>query len=109
MKPIICIICPNSCEITIEGEAVLGAKCKRGIQFAQQEIQEPRRTITTTIRIKNQQIPVKSKQRLPLHDIPLIMSLIKQTTFKELPTFEQELTIEGYQEPISLIVTGEGI
>lgn len=52
-----CITCPMSChlEVTINEQkevvAVCGNTCPRGIQYAHQEITDPKRMVTTTIRI----------------------------------------------------------
>ncbi|MDD4000093.1 MAG: DUF1667 domain-containing protein [Bacilli bacterium] len=55
-KEMICIVCPNSCRLlTSFDDGVLkveGAKCKRGIEFAQNEIQNPKRGLCTTVRTK---------------------------------------------------------
>jgi CxxC motif-containing protein len=63
MKEIVCIICPNSCRLQIETEPELkvsGAKCKRGVEFAEQEILNPRRSLTTTVRTIFPDYPVLS-------------------------------------------------
>lgn len=47
---ITCVLCPNGCQVTWdENNNYSGNKCPRGAKFAEQERQEPRRTITTSI------------------------------------------------------------
>ena len=54
MKKMICIVCPNSCELKIseEGEqiAVSGNMCPKGIDFAVAELTNPMRTISSTVK-----------------------------------------------------------
>jgi len=46
-----CILCPNGCRLRYEADgSISGNKCKRGIQYAQQERTDPMRTLTLTVR-----------------------------------------------------------
>ena len=41
MKNLICIVCPNGCRLHVaEDGTVSGQGCKRGVAFAQQELQD---------------------------------------------------------------------
>jgi CxxC motif-containing protein len=68
-----CIVCPIGCEGTIAFEngkikEIIGFTCQRGIDYAREEVTAPRRTLTTTIRITNGELPllpVISKTNLP--------------------------------------------
>ena len=55
MKQFTCVVCPNSCEITVEnvnGDLhVTGEGCARGRAWALQETTDPRRTIATSVRV----------------------------------------------------------
>ena len=62
VKVIRCIVCPTGCQIQaikkgseIEFE---GYTCKRGLEYAQQEYYEPKRILTTTIRVENGFLPL---------------------------------------------------
>lgn len=65
-KKLICIVCPNGCEITAETDgsgkviSVEGQSCSRGRDYAVQEMTDPRRTLTTSIRIEHGQMPLAS-------------------------------------------------
>ena len=53
-KIITCITCPIGCEMTVEFDgknfiSVGGHTCKRGEKYASDEIQNPRRTVTSTV------------------------------------------------------------
>ena len=110
-KKFICIICPQCCEFETDGTEVKGAKCKRGKEFALQEVVLPLRVITTTIRGEAKEarrmIPVKTACPLPLEDIPQIMRYIKGVRISEIPALGSRINVGGYSKPIELIVTGE--
>jgi CxxC motif-containing protein len=62
-KNYICIVCPQSCDIVLEiGETgdmtVSGNRCPRGSVYAENEYREPKRMITTTVRIDGARIPL---------------------------------------------------
>lgn len=70
-KELICIICPVGCSIkvskTIDNISIKGALCNRGIEYARQEILDPRRIVMTVIRVKNGNLPVVSvKTSIPI-------------------------------------------
>ncbi len=55
---LVCTVCPNGCALfpTYDAEGKLeikGASCKRGEAFGRDELTDPRRTLTTTLRVKN--------------------------------------------------------
>jgi len=63
VKVIRCIICPTGCEIQAkkgaEGNITFeGYTCDRGLKYAQQEYYEPKRILTTTIRVENGFLPL---------------------------------------------------
>ena len=63
-KELICIVCPNGCELTVEvhdGELkIQGASCHRGYEYAKREITNPMRTIATSVLIENGEFPLAS-------------------------------------------------
>jgi len=70
-KKLTCIICPLGCPITAEMDGnkvskISGASCKRGEAYARTELTDPRRTLTTTMRVDGAGlVPVKSNGALP--------------------------------------------
>jgi CxxC motif-containing protein len=62
MKELTCIVCPNSCSLKIEkvndAWVVTGNKCKRGENFAINEMTRPMRTISSTVRTTFKDAPV---------------------------------------------------
>jgi len=66
-KNLICIVCPIGCRLKITGTTndlnVSGNKCKKGTNYAHDEITNPMRMICTTVKIKggiHNVIPVKT-------------------------------------------------
>lgn len=64
-KEIVCVVCPSSCRITVEGDGqnitnIQGFTCKRGEEYAKTEYLAPKRTIATTIKAKDYVAPVIS-------------------------------------------------
>ena len=58
-----CIMCPMGCEMTVtleEGKfaGVTGNSCPRGARYAETEVTDPRRMLTTTVRIRGGLLPL---------------------------------------------------
>ncbi len=85
-KEITCIVCPVGClmEVIIEDGKVVevrGNECKRGVDYAHQEAIMPKRTLTTTVRVKGGLLPlapVKTHLPVPKRKIKAITELIAQ-------------------------------
>ncbi len=81
IKHFTCVICPIGCEIEVEenGEKIIslsGNMCARGKEFIVQELKEPMRVLTTTVRIKGAEfnmLPVRTDKPIPKRLIPIIM------------------------------------
>ncbi len=63
IKIIRCIVCPTGCEIKVKKGGVEkvtfdGYTCERGLEYAQQEYYEPKRILTTTMRIEKGLLPL---------------------------------------------------
>ncbi len=59
---IICTVCPNGCTVKWDEamRSYIGNKCWRGAEFAAQERTEPKRTVTTTMRVGDGKQPLVS-------------------------------------------------
>lgn len=74
---ITCIMCPNGCNMSAvknaDGEVlVTGNLCPRGIKYATEELTAPRRTVTTTVKLKDADaaaLPVKTNKTIPKEKI----------------------------------------
>jgi CxxC motif-containing protein len=59
MKNLVCIVCPRGCRLTVDeenGYAVTGNACPRGAEYGKNEILNPVRTLTTTVRIESERM-----------------------------------------------------
>jgi CxxC motif-containing protein len=80
---LICITCPVGCALDVahDGETILnvdGNTCKRGIDYAKQELTDPRRMVTTTVRVKgglHPLLPVYTSAPIPK---PRIFDLLRE-------------------------------
>lgn len=62
---IICIGCPKGCRIVVESEngtisQLSNYSCPRGKEYAREEFINPTRTLPTTVRVSNGELPVVS-------------------------------------------------
>ncbi len=86
-KEFICIICPNSCRLTIwqnndDEIQIEGYQCLRGKTYGIAEYTNPTRMIITTMKINNgilPIIPVRSQFPISKYDIKKIMKIINKT------------------------------
>lgn len=70
MKKLVCVLCPVGCPLNadIKGDRVniQGNRCKKGIDFAQEELVAPRRQITTTLRMQDGRLlAVRTQTSIP--------------------------------------------
>ncbi len=71
MKNLVCIVCPRGCRLTVDEEngfIVTGNQCPRGAEYGKNEILNPVRTLTTTVRIKSETMklcPVRTEKPIP--------------------------------------------
>ncbi len=112
-KEITCIICPIGCKIIIkkEGERLnilKGNKCKKGIEYARNEIFDPRRMLTSLIRVEGGEWPlvsVKSTDPVPKDKIFTILKEIHNTTIKA-PIKSQQVILKNVANTgINIITT----
>ena len=80
MTGLICIVCPNSCNLSIDDKLnVTGNLCARGVNYALEELQNPVRTVTSTVRISGSMLrrcPVRTRFPIPKELIPDAMRLL---------------------------------
>lgn len=85
-----CIVCPMSCLISVElddtsGEmiSISGNTCKRGENYALNELINPMRQLTSTVAIQNaryRRLPVILSSEIPKGKIFDVMECIKEVT-----------------------------
>jgi CxxC motif-containing protein len=85
-KEITCIICPIGCRLMVEYEdntilKIEGFECKKGKKYASEELLNPVRTLTTTIVVKDGEIPlvsVKTDKPIPKDKLFEVMDVISE-------------------------------
>jgi CxxC motif-containing protein len=70
IKELICISCPLGCHLSVDTEklTVTGNSCKRGESYGIDEVKNPVRVITTTVKVEgalHPVLPVKTKAPIP--------------------------------------------
>lgn len=78
-KRLICISCPIGCEITVQIEndtvsSIEGNRCPRGEAYAREELTDPKRILTTSVRVVGGNRPLVSVRT----DRPIRKGLIPQ-------------------------------
>ena len=83
-KEMICIGCPMGCYLAVDYDgkkvrSVSGNRCKVGLEYAEKEISNPERTLTTTVKVKNGHLPlvsVRTNKPIPKNKIFDAMDLL---------------------------------
>jgi CxxC motif-containing protein len=85
MEKVICTTCPKGCtlEVTRDGEMVVSILngCKRGHEYARQELTDPRRMVATTVRIDggvHPLLPVYTSAPFPKPRIPELLKTLRE-------------------------------
>lgn len=81
-----CIECPQGCRLEIEADGsrvinVAGQKCKRGAEYARQEIEAPMRTFTASVLTRGlelKMLPVRSSKSIPREKLFPAMDAVKR-------------------------------
>lgn len=76
---ITCIFCPKGCSLTVSDEGVTGNGCEKGLAFAEAELTDPLRVLTTTVRIKGRRelLPVRSDGYVFLRQMRQLVSQLR--------------------------------
>jgi len=81
----VCVVCPIGCEIDVvhDGDKIVsleGNKCEKAEEFVRQELIEPMRILTTTVRLGGARlpvIPVRTDKPVPKRLFPRIMKQLR--------------------------------
>lgn len=84
MRNMVCIVCPQGCRMTVDDSdknrvTVSGNSCKRGEEYARNEVLNPVRVITSTVKISgglHKRCPVKTDIPIPKDKIFEAISLL---------------------------------
>lgn len=82
MKDLICIMCPKGCHLKVDeehGYTVTGNRCPRGAEYGHNELKNPTRVITSTVRLRSKsacRLPVKTDGQIPKYMMKEAMRLL---------------------------------
>ena len=97
MKELTCIICPRGCHLTIDDQLnVTGNFCPRGEKYAKEEITNPKRTLTSTVKCDSSifpVVPVKTVPAIPKDKIFDCMEVVNKT-FVNVPVHIGDIIVE---------------
>ena len=90
ISDIICVTCPKGCLLQVKHEGkdvieVIGSGCQRGKEYAICELQDPRRMVASTVRVRgglHPLVPVYTQAAFPK---PLIPQLAQELRKVEVP------------------------
>jgi CxxC motif-containing protein len=84
----LCIGCPLGCRLEVEQDdktddivEVRGWSCKKGDRYGRQEHVDPRRMVTTTVRISGAvlaRLPVKTSEPIPKGQVEQVCAMLRE-------------------------------
>ena len=88
-EKVICTTCPKGCtlEVNRDGDTIVSIVngCKRGHEYARQELIDPRRMVASSVRIQgalHPLMPVYTSAPFPKPGIPELLRLLRQIEIK---------------------------
>ena len=103
MKELICITCPRGCHLQVDennGFAVTGNACPRGAVYGYNELTNPTRVVTSTVRTNSEtepRCPVKTNGAIPKGKMFEAMRLLDSVVL-ETPINSGDVVIENLFE-----------
>ena len=114
IKELICIGCPMGCQLSvqIDGEklTVSGNTCPRGADYAQKELTDPRRIVTSTVKVEGGKLPVvsvKTVTDIPKDKIFACMNALKKVTVSAPVSMGQIVLANVADTGVDVIATKE--
>lgn len=116
LRTIRCIVCPTGCEIQVkempDGEIEFeGYTCKRGLEYAKQEFYDPKRILTTTIRVNNgflPLVPVRTDKAISKDKLNDALKVIAKTEI-EAPVQCGQILIENIVEEDANLIASRNL
>ncbi len=105
IKELVCIVCPVGCTLKIEYNAddksdlnITGNKCPRGAVYGKDELVNPKRVLTTTAVIRDEnhkRIPVKTDGAIPKGLMFEAMKVVNDLRLHS-PIYRGDVLIENF-------------
>lgn len=115
-KEYTCTACPKGCKVTVEFEGdeikdISGYTCVRGKEYAKSEFHDPRRILTTTVKIKGAKyprIPVRTVEGIPKDQLNCCLDKLKDVEL-EAPVGVGDVVIENVCDTEIDVVTSRSL
>lgn len=112
-KEMICIGCPMGCYLTVDCngktiKTVDGNRCKMGLDYAEKEISNPERTLTSTVKVKNGHLPlvsVRTNKPIPKDRIFEVMELLAKSEVEAPIKIGDEILSNLFDTQASIVAT----
>lgn len=96
-RELTCIVCPRGCHLVVDDDFnVTGNSCPRGEAYGKQEVRDPRRTITSTVRCDSKLLnvcPVKTDGTVPKGKMMDVMLAINASSVS-VPVHRGDVIVE---------------
>lgn len=114
-RTLICIGCPNGCLVTVDKNqdgslSITGNTCKKGEEYARNEVTAPKRTVTSIVRVaggKNPVVSVKTKEEIPKEKIAVCMEEINRTVLKAPVSLGQTVIADVAGTGVNIVATAD--
>lgn len=113
-EKVICVTCPKGCTLTVtrEGQTIVKVDngCKRGHEYARQELTDPRRMVATSVRIKNSLhplLPVYTSAPFPKPRIPELLAILREVEINAPVSLDQTILTNVLETGIDIHASKE--
>ncbi|WP_461867000.1 DUF1667 domain-containing protein [Thermococcus sp.] len=100
----LCIRCPKGCRLKViveEGRVTVdGYECLEGKKYGEEEVKNPKRIVTSTVRILNAKyprLPVRTAEPVPKDKIPAVIDSLRNVVVKA-PVKRGQVIVENIAE-----------
>jgi len=113
-REVVCVLCPLGCKIRIELDeegnilSVSGNRCPRGKKYAEDEIKDPKRVVTTSVKVLNGEPPlasVKTDGPIPKKYIFELMKILKDVKVKAPVNIGDVVVRNIFKTNVNVVIT----
>jgi len=113
-RKVVCVLCPLGCKIRIELDeegnilSISGNKCPRGEGYAKDEIKDPKRVVTTSVKVLDGELPlasVKTDGPIPKKYIFELMKILKSVEMKAPVNVGDVVVRNIFETNVNVVIT----
>jgi len=113
-REVVCVLCPLGCKIRIELDeegnilSVSGNRCPRGKKYAEDEIKDPKRVVTTSVKVLSGELPlasVKTDGPIPKKYIFELMKILKDVKVKAPVNIGDVVVRNIFKTNVNVVIT----